>query len=239
MLIIVLEVGYCLQGSITVKASAYEYKYVLYDATSGKVFVSASEFHVVSTSSSSSLVNIASLTGGTVFEIFYNSALGTWVASISDSGDGTKYVTVVGQSKSTLGYNTVIASSSVSKSKIYTNVSWNSTEKSYVAGYSNDLTVLPQGLTDDVISKIISEQLNTQTASGQTAQTIINNTTTQYNLYLSGDIDSQTMQSYVENNIDSLSDLTPGTLLDAMQINNGLTYNQAIQDKLLNTVGSL
>ncbi len=96
----------------------------------------------------------------------------------------------------------------------------------------SDNITLPEPID---VEELINESLNTQTEAGQIAQTIINNTTNQYNLYLSGDIDSATMQQNVTINIDTLSDLTPSTLLDAMQINNGLTYNQTIQDKLLNT----
>lgn len=111
----------------------------------------------------------------------------------------------------------------------------NSAEINILGSYSEDLNSLPHGITEAEVRIIIDEQLNTSTESGQTAQTIINNTTTQYNLYLSGDIDSKTMLENVDENIDTLSDLTPSTLLDAMQINNGLTYNQTIQDQLLNT----
>ena len=111
----------------------------------------------------------------------------------------------------------------------------NSAEINILGSYSEDLNSLPHGITEADLRIIIDEQLNTSTESGQTAQTIINNTTTQYNLYLSGDIDSKTMLENVDENIDTLSDLTPSTLLDAMQINNGLTYSQTIQDQLLNT----
>lgn len=96
----------------------------------------------------------------------------------------------------------------------------------------SDTITIPESVD---VEELINESLNTQTEAGQAAQTVINNTTNQYNLYLAGDIDSETMQSYVTSNIDTLSDLTPSTLLDAMQINNGLTYNQTIQDQLLNT----
>lgn len=172
----------------------------------------------------------------------YSTSLSEWVTdtvtnlNTTATGMSSAYIHgTSGTSNRFLGYIGIFTSIDLSKRQIYTNVAWNNSEKSAVASYSNDLSQLPQGLNESVIQDIINQQLNSTTQAGQTAQTVINNTTNQYNLYLAGDINSETMQQNVKSNIDTLSDLTPGTLLDAMQINNGLTYNQTIQDQLLNT----
>lgn len=234
--------------STTVKAAAYDLPYII--AFDGKVFISDGIFVLISNTSNATTVfgnlkYLRAVNCSVVLELKYNTSLQQWQTDdIKDPtttstaayryGTSTKYT-------SSTKYVTVDSGTSSGpdeywKAKnIVTNVPWNNYEKSAVGSYSNDLTQLPQGLTESAIRDIIDQQLNTSTTSGQTAQTIINNTTNQYNLYLSGNIDSATMQQNVRSNIDTLSDLTPGTLLDAMQINNGLTYNQTIQDQLLNT----
>lgn len=249
--------------STTVDAAGYDLPYVICidNGTSQFVYLSSSPARVTSTSknntgtSTSNIETIAIEPTASVVQLVYNTSFAQWqtrkilstssftsalyilgtstmITSSSGSSGGD-----VGGSGSSADYKafSLYGTYSGSSLSVITNASWNSTEKSWVGSYSNDLTQLPQGLTEDVIRDIINEQLNTQTAAGQTAQTVINNTTNQYNLYLSGDIDSETMQQNVTSNIDTLSDLTPSTLLDAMQINNGLTYNQTIQDQLLNT----
>ena len=249
--------------STTANAAGYDLPYVICidNGTSQFVYLSSSPARVTSTSknntgtSTSNIETIAIEPTASVVQLVYNTSFEQWqtrkilstssftsalyilgtstmiTSSSGSSGSGT------GGSGTSANYTafSLYGTYSGSGLSVITNASWNSTEKAWVGSYSNDLTQLPQGLTEDAIRDIINEQLNTQTAAGQTAQTVINNTTTQYNLYLAGDIDSTTMQQTVTSNIDTLSDLTPSTLLDAMQINNGLTYNQTIQDQLLNT----
>lgn len=249
--------------STTANAAGYDLPYVICidNGTSQFVYLSSSPARVTSTSknntgtSTSNIETIAIEPTASVVQLVYNTSFEQWqtrkilstssftsalyilgtstmiTSSSGSSGSGT------GGSGTSANYTafSLYGTYSGSGLSVITNASWNSTEKAWVGSYSNDLTQLPQGLTVDAIRDIINEQINTQTAAGQTAQTVINNTTTQYNLYLAGDIDSATMQQTVTSNIDTLSDLTPSTLLDAMQINNGLTYNQTIQDQLLNT----
>lgn len=248
MLIIITVVLSLAQGSITVNAAVYDLPYII--AFDGKVFISDGQFVLIANASNATTVfgklyYLRSVNCSVVLELKYNTSLQQWQTeeiknpttsstTVYRYGTSTKYT-------SSTKYVTVDGGTSSDpetywKSKnVVTNVSWNSYEKAAVGSYSNDLTQLPQGLTESAIRDIIDQQINTSTASGQTAQTVINNTTNQYNLYLSGNINSQTMQQNVKSNIDTLSNLTPNTLLDAMQINNGLTYNQTIQDQLLNT----
>lgn len=245
MLTITVVVGLLPLVSITVDSASVDTNspYVIYDATSGEVYASNYPFHVYAAYNNRWVVRglgALSMTTTTVsnmyiIRLFYNESLGQWVTGTGELKTSSGDYVIVGTTTRSSNYGYVWSASEISNKKIYTNVAWSSNEIGNVASYSNDLTVLPQGLTEDAIRDIVNEQLNTQTAAGNTAQTIINNTTNQYNLYLAGDIDTETMQQNVKNNIDTLSDLTPGTLLDAMQINNGLTYNQTIQDQLLNT----
>ncbi len=234
--------------STTVEAAAYDLPYII--SINDKVFISDGIFILKSSKSGATTVfgnldALRSVNCTVVLQLKYNTSLQQWQTSailepVTGSSVFYRYGTSTSYSKSTK-YVTIDGGTSSGpeaywKAKsVVTNVAWNTYEKAAVGSYTNDLTQLPQGLTEDAIRDIIDEQLNTMSSSGNTATTIINNTTTQYNLYLAGDIDSATMQQTVTSNIDTLSDLTPSTLLDAMQINNGLTYNQTIQDQLLNT----
>lgn len=240
--------------STTVDAATYEYNYILYDSTSGKVFVSQYPIHVITKSASSStsgIQGIGAITKGQVndsttqympaFEIIYSTSLEQWAASresIYSEVRDSRYI--FGEYTSQF-WSQLVITTPISSCRIYTNVSWNSSERGQVASYSNDLTTLPEGLTEDVISGIIQDQLNRQTASGTTAAEIITDTSQKYSSYQAGSIDSETMQSYVSENLDTLSELsaiTGNTLSDLMQINNALTYNQAIQDSLLHSASS-
>lgn len=245
MLTITVAVGLLPLVSITVDAAGYELPYII--ALGDEVYVSNGVFILAAEYSKQTdplfIDSVRSL-GDTTIRIVYSSAVDDWVTDeiITSSkvttsseafyryGESTKY--------STYTVYTTVWSGIWTAIPVVTNVSWNDYEIAATSSYTNDLTQLPQGITEDDINRIIDQQLNTQTAAGQAAQTIINNTTNNYNLYLTGDITSTDMQSYVTDNLDTLSDLTPSTLLDAMQINNALTYNQSIQDKLNNTVSS-
>lgn len=248
MLIITVAVGLLPLVSTTVDAADYELPYIL--AINDEVYVSDGIFILESDEANVTSVgsNPGSLRaiGSTTIKIVYSEALSDWVAEeVLTASSATsifyRYGTSTKYAKATV-YSVVdsgTASGPVAywqAKNVVTNVAWNTYEKAAVGSYSNDLTQLPQGLTEDAIRDIIDEQLNTMSSSGSTATTIINNTTVQYNSYQAGDITGEEMQSYVTSNLDTLSDLTPSTLLDAMQINNAITYNQTIQDELLHTV---
>lgn len=251
MLTIIVAAGLLPLVFITAEAADYsDYKYVtaITDSTGEtNVYVSTEPAHVWSEDSGSyEAYGICVIAPSVlvnpvlppVLHIVYNDSLQAWVTQEILTGTaGSSSLYILGTStRRTSSYPRVRLSGSTAPAKVVTNASWNAGERSFPQSFSSDLTQLPQGLSMDVIEDIVNAQINTSTSVGQSAQTIINNTTNQYNLYLSGDIDSVAMQQNVDANIDTLSNLTPGTLLDAMQINNGLTYNQAIQDQLLNTV---
>lgn len=227
--------------STTVDAATYDLPYII--SFNGDVFVSDGLFIVLSnkTGTTGSPLRVIAVNPNYCLRLRYSDALQEWttaeILSVGNIGSTTYRYGTSTKYTSTAKQSLVVdpAKTAFNTLNVVTNVNFNTYEKSLFASYSNDITQLPQGITESAIRDIINQQLNTSTQSGQTAQTIINNTTTQYNLYLSGDINSQTMQQNVTTNIDTLSDLTPSTLLDAMQINNGLTYNQTIQDQLLNT----
>lgn len=230
-------------GSITVDAAGYDAPYIIYlhNSTIDVVYISTNPIHAYSKDRNDTTVPFYVGAQGNLIELCYNTALEQWqTKEINEIRLNATTLYVAGTTTAVNGDVYVNSGSSFSTQsvEVYTNVAWNSTEKKIASVYSNDLTQLPQGITEEAIREIIDQQLNTSTQSGQTAQTIINNTTNQYNLYLSGDIDSSTMQQNVSSNIDTLSGLTPSTLLDAMQINNAITYNQTIQDELHNTISS-
>lgn len=243
MLTITVAVGLLPLVSTTVDAADYEMPYIIriIDSTAGtdRIYVSDGAFYPIR-GAGSGTNGIDAMNGSNCVEIAYSTVLDAW-ETVEIKAFTSHSQTWYDWSRETTfftgrqSYANISSNTTYSDLQVYTNCSWPSGSTSKLKKYSNDLSSLPQGLTEDVIRDIIDEQLNTQTAAGQTAQTIINNTTNQYNLYLAGDIDSTTMQQNVKSNIDTLSDLTPSTLLDAMQINNGLTYNQTIQDQLLNT----
>ena len=88
---------------------------------------------------------------------------------------------------------------------------------------------------DTAVQKLL-DSINQQTEVGQRATTIINNTTNIYNQYQAGDITYQTLQQNVTNNLNELNQLSQSdtaTIADLVQINNAITYNQAIQDVAL------
>lgn len=241
MLTIIAAAGLLVHGSITVDAAdSYTQAYILYDATSGEVYVSDYQIRIASSlsgSTSSSFIDCIGALGSLAFRLYYNDALQDWCASEVTSSD-FGYCYILGTSTSASGQKLIDGSSAVKKAKVYTNASWSAAERNAVASYSTDLTVLPQGLSDGTVQEIVDEQLNTQTAVGTQAAQIITDTTAAYSSYQSGDITSTEMQSLVDNNLDTLSELsatTGNTLSDLMQINNAITYNQAIQDGLLHT----
>lgn len=253
MLTITVAVGLLRLGSITVDAASYEYSYItaLTD-TSGNtvVYLSQDPIHVF-TSGKTTLYDspyfyyIGAVTSGNILELVYNTALSQWQTNaIHTAVELDNKVWIFGSSTNYYNRQVVWLHSDLYSNSIYQKYSivinspLNTYEQGMFTSYSNDLTQLPQGLTEDAIREIINEQLNSSTESGQAAQTIINETTNNYNLYLTGDITSAQMQSYVIENLDTLSELTPSTLLDAMQINNAMTYNQSIQDQLLNNASS-
>lgn len=247
MSIIISLAGLLPLVSTTVNAASYNIPYIL--CVDDEVYVSDDIIVLIAEDSKYTGTSARCWAlGSYCVKIGYNDSLGQWVTeyildTLSSSdimyryGASTKYPKLT-------AYSLVFTSPSREPAafwaakNIITNVDWNSNEQALVGSYSNDLTLLPHGLTQDAIEEIINAQLNTSTSVGATAQTIINNTTVYYNSYQAGDITSAEMQSYVTSNIDTLSDLEPSTLLDAMEINNGLMYNQAIQDQLLNTASS-
>lgn len=91
-------------------------------------------------------------------------------------------------------------------------------------------------LTIDDINNAINNSLNTTTQTTVTVNNIINNTTNVYNQYKAGDISYTDLVYNINNNVNQLNDLNTAegnTLADLISINNGLTYNQIIQDTAL------
>lgn len=241
--------------STTIKAAPVRFTYITYllNLNSGTeyCFVSNDEPHVYA--SSKNATSASQVYGFGVFEsniypIAYSTAVNDWVSlSVIRNESTIKRAYIYGTSTQVSAGIVPLyiyvgpeqsASEILSNFYVITNANLSAKEQSLFGAYSNDLTQLPQGLTQERVEELINESLNTTTEAGQQANTIINNTTNQYNLYLSGSTSKETMLQNVENNIDTLSELTPSTILDAMSINNGLTYNQTIQDKLLNTTSS-
>lgn len=248
----IVTVGLLPLVSTTVEAADYDYPYItcLTDASGNStVYLSQEPIHVYTSRSTSSydapyFYYIAAYTESPVIELVYGTSINQWQTNVIHTpgeedetyyrfGESTRYtgkfVFLVGGLYTTDTYQ---------KYHIITNTSYTSAQQGYFLSYSNDVDTLPQGLTESAVRDIINDQINTQTSTGQTAQTIINNTTQQYNLYLSGNIDSASMLENVANNLDTLSNLTPNTILDAMQVNNALTYNQSIQDQILNNAST-
>lgn len=95
---------------------------------------------------------------------------------------------------------------------------------------------LPQGITIDDVNQAINDSLNKTTQTTIKVNNIINNTNNYYNQYIAGDISYTDLTYQINNNVNQLKDLnnTEGnTLADLIAINNGLTYNQIIQDTAL------
>lgn len=253
ILIIPVTAGLIPLVSTTIKADPVRFTYITYllDVNNGGeyCFVSNDEPHVYASTANAS--TYSKVLGLGVFEnyiypIAYSTAVNDWVSLQVTWNDSTiKRAYIYGTSTQVSAgvvplyiYIGPENFGTLSNFYIITNASLSAKEQSLFYAYSNDLSQLPQGLTEEKVQDIINESLNNTTEAGQQANTIINNTTNQYNLYLSGSTSKETMLQNVENNIDTLSNLTPSTILDAMSINNGLTYNQTIQDKLLNTTSS-
>lgn len=239
---------------IAVNAEDYNLQYIICfeDTTNGDVFVYVSDapFRVLSNESSSTsitdLFGICTVNCTACLELAYSDSLSEWTTKkVCTIGSLSAVKFIYGSSTSYKRLSPYVTlwglTNSVPGLHIYTNCSWTANEQSLFGLYSNDLSNLPQGLTEDRIYEIVADQLNRQTASGQQAGQIITETTSMYSSYQAGDIDSSEMQSYVTSNLDTLSDLsatTGNTLSDLMQINNAITYNQAIQDNLLNTASA-
>lgn len=250
MLTITVAVGLLPLVSTTVDAASYDYPYItcLTD-TSGNsvVYLSQDPIHVYTSRSTSAydvpyFYYIGCITDSSVLELCYNTSLTQWQTNVIHTPtEQDSILYILGSSTQIEGYYNAVmlygglyATDTYQKYGIIINSALNSVEQGYFTSYSNDITQLPRGLTEDDIRDIIDEQINSMSDAGTAATTIINNTTIQYNSYQAGDVTSEEMQQNVTDNVSALNDLTPSTLLDAMQINNGLTYNQIIQDDLNN-----
>ena len=91
-------------------------------------------------------------------------------------------------------------------------------------------------LTIDDVNEAINNSLNSTTNTTLTVNNIVNNTTNVYNQYKAGDITYTDLIYNINNNVNQLNELTQvsgNTLADLIAINNGLTYNQIIQDTAL------
>lgn len=91
-------------------------------------------------------------------------------------------------------------------------------------------------LTIDDVNEAIKNSLNTTTQTTVNVNNIINNTTNVYNQYKAGDISYTDLVYNINNNVNQLNELNAAegnTLADLISINNGLTYNQIIQDTAL------
>lgn len=91
-------------------------------------------------------------------------------------------------------------------------------------------------LTIDDVNEAINNSLNATTNTTVTVNNIVNNTTNVYNQYKTGDITYTDLIYNINNNVNQLNELTQvsgNTLADLIAINNGLTYNQIIQDTAL------
>ena len=110
--------------------------------------------------------------------------------------------------------------------------------------FSTTLTITKKSLSDvnipkltiDDINNAINNSLNKTTQTTVTVNNIISNTTNIYNQYKTGDISYTDLIYNINNNVNQLNELNAvngNTLADLISINNGLTYNQIIQDKAL------
>lgn len=91
-------------------------------------------------------------------------------------------------------------------------------------------------LTIDDVNEAINNSLNATTNTTVTVNNIVNNTTNVYNQYKAGDITYTDLIYNINNNVNQLNELnnvSGNTLADLIAINNGLTYNQIIQDTAL------
>lgn len=233
-------------------ADTYNLPYILYDAYSHEVYVSSHPIHVYKElSSDTEAKGIAVLSMSRtvsqdmyLIRLMYSDALSQWVAEGVENfvsvpqQDGVFILGTSGSSNQYSGYIAVYGKTNLSRRQIYTNVEWNNTEKSTVELYSNDITQLPQGLTESAIQTIINQQLNTQTSSGNTAESLTSNTEVVYREYQEGTRTREEVQVLLEVYRDELSSLNPSTLLDAIQINNALTYNQTIQQIITSTTST-
>lgn len=253
MLTITVAVGLLPLVSITVDATEiYELPYITaithVDYGMTLVYANSAPSRVLSTSTSTStsyVQGFAAVGGVYQVQIAYSEALNDWVTVAEyDPEITSRSYYVYGTSMSASSGSPIFwheTGSDFSDYSIVTNYNLNSYEQALFAGYSNDISQLPQGLTESTIQQLINDQLNTQTESGATASQIITDTTASYTSYQNGDIDSAQMQQIITTNLDTLSDLsdnTGNTLSDLMQINNAITYNQSIQDGLVNNVSS-
>lgn len=249
MLTITVAVGLLPLVSITADASEmYELPYILCmtEESSGLslVYASSGPIRVLSTSNSTSSAYVKGLASyNTIYmvQIAYNEELGDWVTV---KNDYTMYIT--DQAYYIYGTSTKVSSGSpvywhmqadYEDYSIITNSAMNSYEQALFAGYSDDLSTFPQGLTESTIQSLIDQQLNTQTEAGETAETLNAQTQAVYTDYQNGERTREEMQVLLEVYAEELNSLEPSTLLDAMQINNALTYNQTIQ-QIINSTSS-
>lgn len=240
MLTITVVVGLLPLVSTTVDAAEVDelpYIMVLEDTRLNLtwVYASSSPIHIISTSRSSGIVDFGVLNGYSLVQLSYNEELATWnTTDVRPFEEITRNYYIYGTSTS-YASGTVFWCDTAFENGVFnitTNYELNSSEQSVLAGYSNDMSILPDG---------IAEELNKQTESGATASQIITDTTATYTSYQNGDITNTEMQQIVTTNLDTLSDLsdnTGNTLSDLMQINNAITYNQTIQEHLDNNVSS-
>lgn len=247
MLTITVAVGLLPLVSTTVDAAEIDelpYIMVLEDTRLNLtwVYAASAPIRIISESglaSSSYILDFGVLGGYSLVQLAYNDELKTWnTTGIMDAVDiGVNYYYIYGESTPyTSGF--VFWCDTEFQTGVFnvtTNYALNSNEQSVLAGYSNDMSSLPAGLTESDIHDIIDQQLNTQTRSGEIAEALNTQTQTVYAEYQSGVRTREEMQLLLDFYAEELSSLEPTTLLDAMQINNALTYNQTIQQIITST----
>ena len=231
-------------GSTTVNASPIsesEYPYQAWIPDKNLLVVSTGEFKSVSGSQSTTVTytypdstTVSGTFGSTSSYMIYTSTLYTfhltyveevgWSASSApmfSTGSGTA------SSPRTNGYVVSIIRYNLNSQpkgyepKIYTNFdfSYSSGDLPSDLPKAEDLESIINGITDT-------------TSDAQTLQADL---ASSYNLYQTGNISGETLQSNIDttvSNLNSLTDNGGNTLADLMAINNGLTYAQTVQDKL-------
>lgn len=257
MLILTLAVSLSAGGYTTIDASS-NLDYVLYDATSGDIYVSSVPLGLVyrspltadSDPSNDTIMGIGRISAN-IFRLYYNSDIGGWASvQISSSGfsENQSYVYYDSYSaKDFLGspttsyVYTVCISSSLGSKRLYTNGDWYNVGVIWGDGLSSVVSSITPSLDDaDLpsggnIEDIVNEMLNSTTQTTISANEIQSNLATSYSGYQSGTVSAETLQSDVDSavsTLNTLSDSSGNTLADLMAVNNGLTYAQTVQDKL-------
>lgn len=234
-------------GSITVNASApidassYSLDYILYDSTANLIYVSDSSLGLVYSSSQSLGVSIGRVGKSLImYEMFYNSDLGCWASALfSSRTENTTFRDTVGGSSS----KSHISFGRFAGHAFYTNGDWGTQFLMKEPQYSNfqcSHTVIPSldgiQLPGGNIQDIINESLNSTTETTTTANSLQNGLAQDYTSYQNGDISSQGLQVSIDNTVENLNNLNntnTNTLADLVAIQNGLTYAQTVQDKVI------